>query len=79
MGPAVESALTLVLLIAAIGAMVYLPFRPQWARLKRSINAWQRRDEERETEEQHCREAAAQELQKWTTHETEQTNLHEKH
>ncbi len=78
MGPAVESALTLAVLILGIGAIAYLPFRPQWARLKRSIQAWKRRDEERETEEKHLREAAAVELQKWATHEIEEPNIHEK-
>jgi hypothetical protein len=78
MGPVAESLLTVVFAIGGLGALAYFPFRPQWARLRRSIIAWQLRDEEREKEEQACREAAAREVKQWTSVDLEDLNNNEK-
>ncbi len=78
MGPVFDSVLGVLIVLAVMASALYFPFRPQWARLKRSIQAWQRRDEMIEEEEKTCRAQALTEVKAWTQPDTGEEHLHEK-
>ena len=78
MGPVFDSIFGVLIVLVILVSAFYFPFRPQWARLKRSIQAWQRRDEVVEEEEKNCREQALTEVKAWTQPDTGAEQLHEK-
>jgi hypothetical protein len=74
MGPATESAVTLLLLVTGVGCLAYFPFRQQWSRLRRFLIDWQKRDEREETEVQHHRQTAEAEIKEWSSVRSEESD-----